>query len=106
MQIGIEKPSYQRLHDCFSNYLYKRYSINKQEIQKSNIYDLIRSKEEKEDMLELYGEIWNSIEDLKDKETAEIIDYIKTIKFYFNKDGMVAWMSARKYNKETNCNNC
>ena len=104
MEIGIEKATYDKLMHYFMNYLYKKYQISREDLKTQSVFDLVSSKEDRQDVLDLYGDIWNSLEDLKESGRDDIVKYIKTIKFYFNKENLDGWISARNYNKQ--CNDC
>ena len=106
MQLGIEKVSAHRLMECFYNFLYKRYHIKKEELALKTVFEYVKEREDRADIIELYGKIWNDINDLQGKSDLEIIEYIKSIKLLFNKEDVDSWVSAKKFVKGNTCNNC
>ncbi len=104
MEIGTLRPSYNNLQQLFYRFLVRKYKITKIEYKNFSIFNLVKNKEEDQEILNLYGEIWNSIEDLKHSPKNEVIAYIKQIKTIFNKKDVSEWIEQRKKSKP--CNDC
>lgn len=107
IEIGTVKASYRNLNQLFIRFLIRKYKISKIEFNSFSIFDLVKSKEKDKDILDIYGEIWNSIEDLKHKKKSEVIAYIKDIKKVFNKEDITEWLTLKKNQvKNKPCNDC
>ena len=104
IEVGNYKANYKNLYNAFVSFLCKKYKISKDELKNNSIFELVKKREESPDLLELYGEIWNSVEELKHKGSAEIVAYIKNIKPLFNKENVSEWIEIQKTRKP--CNDC
>jgi len=104
LEVGNEKANYQNLHNHFIGFLHKKYRIRKDDLKTNTIFEIVRKREENSEMLDFYGEIWNSIEDLKKSDTSEVVAYTKTIKTAFNKEDISEWLDLQKIKKP--CNDC
>jgi hypothetical protein len=87
----------------FFEYLQRKYLISDDELKDKTIFKLVNENEKNEDYIELYGDIYHKIENLKQNDQENIILYIKSIKKYFNQDDLSEWIEKQKYN---DCNNC
>ena len=105
MEIGETKPTQKNLNECFMKYLKRKYHIRKHHLEKFTIFQIVAQREEDPKYIELYGEIWNSIQELKQKSKGEVLAYIKTIKTAFNKERIDEWVKNREASKE-DCNDC
>ena len=106
MEIGEIKPSYKNLLHLFKKFLYRRYMISKTDLKTNTIFEIVNRREYDKDVIDLYGEIWNNIDELKDKGSDEILVYTKSIKKRFNKGDFFEWIEERKKAEEEPCNNC
>jgi len=104
IEIGEKKANQKTLKKIFIEFLYRKYRISKYDLSKKTIFVIVREKEDNDTIINLYGDIWNSIDDLKQKSNDEVIKYVKSIKLKFNKDGFDDWIKSQKIEK--NCNNC
>ena len=104
IEVSEKSANYKELYNCFINYLCRKYRITKSELKKQSIFDLVKSKEDDENLLDLYGELWNSINDLKQSSKSEVIHYVKSIKPLFNKEDFSEWIAEQKLRKD--CNDC
>ncbi|MCK9329323.1 MAG: hypothetical protein PHY08_14385 [Candidatus Cloacimonetes bacterium] len=108
IEIGASRASSSNLKKKFIKFLYRKYKFTSYEVRKSTIFEVVRLKEANNEVLGLYGEIWNNIEDLKHSNKKEVISYIKTIKKFFNKEDVSGWLNQRKQMKQNQrqCNDC
>jgi len=104
MEIGEISANQVNLYDLFLKYLYRKYFISQEMLEKKTIFEIVNSKESDPNLIELYGEIWFSIESLKAKNPEDVIKYIKTIKSLFNKEYLSDWIEQQK--KKEPCNDC
>ena len=104
IEFGEEKPTYQNLLNSFLRYLYRKYRIKVNDLKTKTVFEIVQEKETDPEWIELYGIVWNGIEELKQSHEEEVIKYIKTIKHYFKKDNINEWISQTR--KEKPCNNC
>ena len=104
LEIDTKNANYNKLKKIFLEFLYRKYHISKFDLEKKSIFLLVKEKEENMAIIDLYGEIWNSIEDLKQSDNSDVILFIKSIKLNFNKDGYQEWVKSQKQSKP--CNNC
>ncbi len=102
-EIGALKPTSENLMADFMSFLEKKYGITKEMLESFTIFHLVRVNESDNDIIELYGEMYNEIESLKQKTDQEVIQYIKKIKLYFNKEKYLSPLPKRK---KRDCNNC
>jgi len=105
MEVGSTRANHKKLLNCFLSYLYRKYHIRKHHLETKTVFEVVAEREEDPQYIELYGEIWNSIQELKQKPKSEVIPYIKTIKGAFNKDRIDEWVKNREANKKE-CNDC
>ena len=103
-EIGVYKANSTNLFNYFVRFLYRKYKISKYDLKIKSLFDIVKDREDNRNLLDLYGEIWNSIEDLKHSSTNEVIEYIKSIKYLFNKEDVTEWIELRKNEKK--CNDC
>ena len=87
----------------FFEYLQRKYIISDDELKNKTIFKLVNENEKNEDYIELYGNIYHKIQNLKQNSQESIILYIKSIKKYFNQDDLSEWIERQKYN---DCNYC
>jgi hypothetical protein len=107
LEIGSQKASYKNLLESFIHFLCRRYGIKDDDLKKQTIFEIVKAKEDEQPLLDLYGDIWNSIDDLKQSSENEVIQYIKSIKHYFKKDNLDYWIREREREREKKpCNNC
>ena len=92
LEVGNEKANYKNLLNSFITFLQKKYRIKDIDLKQKTIFEYVQSREDNEAILELYGEIWNDIDDLKNSSTQDIILYIKKIKTAFNKEDVSEWI--------------
>ncbi|HPY96475.1 MAG TPA: hypothetical protein PL063_04630 [Candidatus Cloacimonadota bacterium] len=102
-ELGIDKVNSDILMNNFFEYLQRKYLISDDELKDKTIFKLVNENEKNEDYIELYGDIYHKIENLKQNDQENIILYIKSIKKYFNQDDLSEWIEKQKYN---DCNNC
>jgi hypothetical protein len=50
--------------NLFYSFLCRKYHIEKKDLKNNTIFDLVKNREDDSELLDLYGEIWNSIESL------------------------------------------
>ena len=93
-----------RLEKTFIDFLFRKYYISSEDLKKKSYFELVREREEDDNVIELYGEIWNNIEELKHKPQNEVLVYIKSIKLIFNKGNFEDWIQQHKRGKP--CNDC
>jgi deoxyhypusine synthase len=106
IEIVAEKADYQTLYDLYIRYLIKKYRIKDAELKEKTIFDIVKSLEHSENMLDFYGEIYNGIENLKHEKPESVIAYIKSIKMAFNKDSSIDEWVRKQRQKSRNCNDC
>ena len=104
LEVGNDKANYKNLHNSFMTFLMMKYRIRDNDLKQNSIFDLVQKREENMGILELYGEIWNDIEDLKNSEDSDVVRFIKKIKMMFNKDDVSEWIERQKLKKP--CNDC
>jgi hypothetical protein len=92
-----------RLLKFFYDYLQRKYKINDSDLKEKTIFQWVNEKEEDLEYIELYGDIYNRINELKQNDSSEVITYIKSIKKYFNQEDLTDWIEKRR---QENCNNC
>jgi hypothetical protein len=102
-ELSIEKVNPTILMNTFFEYLARKYDITKYDLKQKTIFQHVSEKELNLDYIELYGDIYHSIKELKHKNKSDVISYIKIIKVHFNKDNLTEWIEKRKDEK---CNNC
>jgi len=102
-ELGIDKVNSDILMNNFFEYLQRKYLISDDELKDKTIFKLVNENEKNEDYIELYGDIYHKIENLKQNDQENIILYIRSIKKYFNQDDLSEWIEKQKYN---DCNNC
>ncbi|HOD53400.1 MAG TPA: hypothetical protein PKJ08_02625 [Candidatus Cloacimonadota bacterium] len=102
-ELGIDKVNSMRLLKCFYDYLQRKYKINDSDLKEKTIFQWVNEKEEDLEYIELYGDIYNRINELKQNDSSEVITYIKSIKKYFNQEDLTDWIEKRR---QENCNNC
>ncbi|HOE90585.1 MAG TPA: hypothetical protein PLV22_01250 [Candidatus Cloacimonadota bacterium] len=102
-ELGIDKVNSDILMKSFFEYLQRKYLISDDELKNKTIFKLVNENEKNEDYIELYGNIYHKIENLKQNSQESIILYIKSIKKYFNQDDLSEWIERQKYN---DCNDC
>ena len=103
IEIGTEKATHRQLYRYFMEYLHRKYKIKKADLKKNTIYEIVANSENDENIINLYDEIYNDIDELKQKNKTDVIEYIKMIKPLFNKDNIDDWI---KENKEKKCDDC
>jgi len=105
MEIKTIKPTSKNLETAFMQYLHRKYAITKQDLKRHTIFEVVGEREQNPDFIELYGDIWNKAQEMKHSPSTEVIAYIKSIKVYFNKENVSAWVQIQKAKRE-NCNDC
>ncbi|MCL2065158.1 MAG: hypothetical protein FWG98_12440 [Candidatus Cloacimonetes bacterium] len=104
MEADNRKAKYKYLLNLFSEFLFRKYNITPNDLKNKTYFEIVRERENDDDVIELYGNIWNSIDDLKHSSQNEVIAYIKSIKLIFNKGNFEDWIKQQKKNKP--CNDC
>jgi hypothetical protein len=104
LEIDIKKANYKNLNKTFFKYLEKKYKITKKEIKTNTIFEIVNEKEKQENLINLYGLIWNKINDLKQKNNSDVIKCINDLKRVFIEDNIDEWIV--KYSSSNKCNNC
>ena len=104
IEAGVHKATYKNLFDTFIKFLFRKYKIQKKELKKKTYFELVREREDNDDVIDLYGEIWNSIDEMKHASSNEVLSYIKKIKLIFNKGNFEDWIKTQK--RKAPCNNC
>ncbi len=102
-ELSIEKVNAQKLQACFYEYLERKYKLSDSDMNKKSIFEWVKAKESDEEYIDLYGDIYNQLNDMKQLPTNEVITYIKSIKKYFNQEDLTEWIEKRR---QENCNNC
>jgi len=105
IEINPKKASAKKLKKCFIAYLYRKYHITKTDLRKNTIFDIVAQREKNAHFIELYGDIYNTTQEMKHSHPSDVIAYIKSIKYVFNQDNVSDWIATRQTKKEK-CNDC
>lgn len=103
LELNIVKPNTNNLWIMFQEYLKRKYKLSDKDLKNQSIFSLVKQKESDHDYIDLYGDIYQNIQDLKHSDGNEVILFIKSIKKYFNKEDLSDWIEKRKID---NCNDC
>lgn len=103
LELNIEKPTPNNLWNLFHEYLKRKYKFSDNQLKTQSIFQLVSQNETDNEYIDLYGDVYQKIQDLKHSEPNDVILFIKSIKKYFNKEDLSEWIEIRKIN---NCNDC
>jgi len=104
IETDSKKAKPKNLLNIFIKYLCMKYSISRKDLKANLFFELVRKREKNDDFISLYGEIWNSIDEMKHSAPNEVVSYVRRIKLIFNRGDFEKWIREQKINKA--CNDC